>query len=881
MLFAMAEKENDDHLQMDSALSNHDQDLEGEHAIDLTSENELSDDDISSLSTNRVVTIKIGQDEMQCPISRLKGLPYFDALFSDRWMNSRRNRWNTNNHNDNTSSNNNNNNNDHKTEKQQSLDTNNQEGKDSNDNNIDNNNNNNNRNNNNNNTSNTNDIIDIFGSSREYFGCSEVKLLLKIAEIGRIPFNLQLTLAQIDRLMYCSDFLTGVNQDYQASNNNNNNNNNNINNNNNKNNKRSRRYSSDSNNISINDTGNKNEDGNHVTNKFSITKEKLFEYIQNRVPSIDSETRREWGIHSSHVTFRLALIEYNEILKQQLTIARQRWNNLCYGINNNSNGGGSGSGNGRGNGGSMDDDDGNSINVFNNINVSTHGGAALAVGMNAAGNGGNGVVAGGSGSSGSGGNGAALHLRVDRETAALAFSRKLKFRFCEDKSKNSLKIEVIGFNKDEWERLIGMFDFDDYWHYFDKELSNLIDVLSNIDSSSKRKIEIESNQANAIKKLLKQLIKIVKEKHDAYNAHQKGTIQQAAFVNNNNEKRDKNDNDNDNDNVDVDVITREGNDSDHDSQNQSLSFNSNDSSNRKKSKSRIRRDGNIRKRKRRRNSGSIIGGGDDEKDLDDFVEYDLIMEQESTNTPLNNPNMPYNMTLLNLFSSYLNFMHLRKHTFCFLQKFKSTCELLTCREKEVIYKILVNTFEFYVKSSKMRKESDDEKDRKRRIDSVTNWFRLLQYILANCQSTFIVGKAKEWFPIFHEKYENFLKLDDIVNWVFDQIVPKLNTQLAFNFGLYLSDYATYSTNNNVEFSERYFEFLRNQVGITWAINPRSNRNDWSRNSRNSGNSNSNNSNRNRDVARSSTAGRTRMRTVQRRASDVNTVVSTRRNRNSS
>ena len=130
------------------------------------------------------------------------------------------------------------------------------------------------------------------------------------------------------------------------------------------------------------------------------------------------------------------------------------------------------------------------------------------------------------------------------------------------------------------------------------------------------------------------------------------------------------------------------------------------------------------------------------------------------------------------------------------------------------------------------------------------WHTLLQKLIKGCSSKFIVSKANLWFPIAQEAHKSFERFEGLCdekessdnqsanenksdaskislrlirkmydNMIFDEIIPKFGTQNAFNFGLYLVDFIMYRQNkvDVKQFDQRYFHFLKENLGITWNL----------------------------------------------------------------
>ena len=110
-----------------------------------------------------------------------------------------------------------------------------------------------------------------------------------------------------------------------------------------------------------------------------------------------------------------------------------------------------------------------------------------------------------------------------------------------------------------------------------------------------------------------------------------------------------------------------------------------------------------------------------------------------------------------------------------------------------------------------------------------NFFKFLKSVVCSCKGAFMVNHANLWFPILHrqklvecmpsDENKELAKQLDIVTWVVNDIIPKLTTQQAFEFGLYLVDYAVFEKNDcNGTLDQQYVSYLK-IVGIEWNILP--------------------------------------------------------------
>lgn len=115
-------------------------------------------------------------------------------------------------------------------------------------------------------------------------------------------------------------------------------------------------------------------------------------------------------------------------------------------------------------------------------------------------------------------------------------------------------------------------------------------------------------------------------------------------------------------------------------------------------------------------------------------------------------------------------------------------------------------------------------------EAMASWYSFFKNVLALCSAKFLVSNASLWFAIGHNisdlkasaiNKSNWLE-NHVSNWdnfVFNQIIPKFGTQNAFDFGLCLVDYIVFcKTKSKYEnFDQRYFHFLKHNVGITWNL----------------------------------------------------------------
>ena len=138
--------------------------------------------------------------------------------------------------------------------------------------------------------------------------------------------------------------------------------------------------------------------------------------------------------------------------------------------------------------------------------------------------------------------------------------------------------------------------------------------------------------------------------------------------------------------------------------------------------------------------------------------------------------------------------------------------------------------------------------------AMESWYVFLKNLLRFCSARVLVANASLWFPIGHDiskleasvlnninvnsqenksngrdgDEENDHDIDSswikeyLAKWdnfIFNEIIPKFGTQNAFNFGLSLIDYIMFckSKPKMKQFDQRYFDFLKEHVGIMWNL----------------------------------------------------------------
>ena len=90
-------------------------------------------------------------------------------------------------------------------------------------------------------------------------------------------------------------------------------------------------------------------------------------------------------------------------------------------------------------------------------------------------------------------------------------------------------------------------------------------------------------------------------------------------------------------------------------------------------------------------------------------------------------------------------------------------------------------------------------------------FKLWKLCLIKCRDEWIVNNAKLWFPIVN-KYDK-----NSVEWILNDIVGKMNAQMAGDFGIYLTKYIAYEWNGKDNLCQTYLDFLKNELGINWKL----------------------------------------------------------------
>ena len=187
------------------------------------------------------------------------------------------------------------------------------------------------------------------------------------------------------------------------------------------------------------------------------------------------------------------------------------------------------------------------------------------------------------------------------------------------------------------------------------------------------------------------------------------------------------------------------------------------------------------------------------------------------------PSIPPTVTIYSVLIAYFNIYHSYDKIFWKIHKsLSATVSCLSQSECQHFTILFLLTKLLYVFDRNEIKEPTFAIARK-------EWYTLLEQLIRSCSAHFLVSNARLWFPVVHKADETPTNADCWDDIVLDQIIPKLNTQLAFEFGLYLVDFIVYcqkenskkagntDTANNSNFDQRYFDFLKNSVGITWNL----------------------------------------------------------------
>ena len=190
----------------------------------------------------------------------------------------------------------------------------------------------------------------------------------------------------------------------------------------------------------------------------------------------------------------------------------------------------------------------------------------------------------------------------------------------------------------------------------------------------------------------------------------------------------------------------------------------------------------------------------------------IFLTTQSANNK--DPNISTTVTIYSTSVAKVKLFHARRYFYYSLNNcFAAHIKLLTERECEQFLSIIISSKEFYVRLSVDKEEKDK---------ACESWFKLFQHLLKHCGVNFLVSNAQLWFPIGHEsiiKYNEYITKESWNNTIFNDIIPKFNTQLSFNFGLYLVDFVVYCDKQQGKafFDDRYFQFLKDSIGVTWNL----------------------------------------------------------------
>ena len=207
----------------------------------------------------------------------------------------------------------------------------------------------------------------------------------------------------------------------------------------------------------------------------------------------------------------------------------------------------------------------------------------------------------------------------------------------------------------------------------------------------------------------------------------------------------------------------------------------------------------------------------DEKEPDDNVNINC-------NNP--NPSIPESITIYSALVARINLFHARgfyfEHLHSFMSRFVDYCNQSECQELMIMLS----------SSQLLYFDVIDHPDPASYKIAGKEWLTSCVQLIKGCGPDFLVTNAKLWFPILYQipiDHSSYIENEGYDEIIFNEIIPKLNTQLAFDFGLYLVDFIVYkqrkdenknendSDNQKSNFDKRYFEFVKNSVGITWEL----------------------------------------------------------------
>ena len=87
----------------------------------------------------------------------------------------------------------------------------------------------------------------------------------------------------------------------------------------------------------------------------------------------------------------------------------------------------------------------------------------------------------------------------------------------------------------------------------------------------------------------------------------------------------------------------------------------------------------------------------------------------------------------------------------------------------------------------------------------------LKHCLCQCDQTFLVSEAENWFKIVHKHDSNSH------TWILGDIISTMSTQSTFDFGIYLTKYLNYEWDGKSKFPQQYLDFLKDSLGINWEL----------------------------------------------------------------
>ena len=231
--------------------------------------------------------------------------------------------------------------------------------------------------------------------------------------------------------------------------------------------------------------------------------------------------------------------------------------------------------------------------------------------------------------------------------------------------------------------------------------------------------------------------------------------------------------------------------------------------------------------------------------VDKFIE-EKDGETMNAKPHFENPNIPPTVSVCSLLIAHINLVHGGKIG-CFRiisRGFGPYLPYLNESECNKLVLVILQSYPHYLTAGK--------NVRGRSIPSISasiaSWFEFFEQLLKRCDAAFLVSNASIWFPIGHDisefkaasiarhakndrqtknsdsKYDpNWIKKHGAKwdNFIFNEIIPKFGTQNAFNFGLYFIDYVMFRSStgsiDSSDFDQRYFDFLKENVGITWNL----------------------------------------------------------------